>query len=245
MTNHPRYSPPPPPGRRPGVPEQRGTRILRCRSGPILDQQQPYDWRYQTQQQQQRSGTLEPHYDPYRGAARNCALSPGSVCRRQPPQKRSRAGALTAGALAVAMVSAGIGGGVALLAQPDPARSNVERHGAAPRHACRERACRLGRAGRGQGGSQRRQARGRPRQAIRRGLRDHPVLGRPHLDEQSRRHGGQGGPAGPGGPAAQGWSRRRADQSARFADGRSAPFTVVGTDPSSDIAVVRAEGCRA
>ncbi len=44
-------------------------------------------------------------------------------CRR--PQKRSRAGALTAGALAVAVVSAGIGGGVALLAQPDrpsPAR---------------------------------------------------------------------------------------------------------------------------
>ncbi|PQP53244.1 S1C family serine protease, partial [Mycolicibacterium austroafricanum] len=27
-----------------------------------------------------------------------------------------------------------------------------------------------------------------------------------------------------------------------FADGRTAPFTVVGTDPSSDIAVVRAEG---
>ena len=27
-----------------------------------------------------------------------------------------------------------------------------------------------------------------------------------------------------------------------FSDGRTAPFTVVGTDPSSDIAVVRAEG---
>ena len=36
-----------------------------------------------------------------------------------PPRQRSRAGALTAGALAIAVVSAGVGGTVVLLAQPD------------------------------------------------------------------------------------------------------------------------------
>jgi putative serine protease PepD len=44
-----------------------------------------------------------------------------------------------------------------------------------------------------------------------------------------------GGPGAPGGPAA-------AQTKVTFADGRTAPFTVVGTDPSSDIAVVRAQG---
>ena len=49
--------------------------------------------------------------------------------------------------------------------------------------------------------------------------------------------GGQGGQGGPGGnPGAAMTS------TVTFADGRTAPFTVVGTDPASDIAVVRAQG---
>jgi putative serine protease PepD len=51
----------------------------------------------------------------------------------------------------------------------------------------------------------------------------------------------QGGPAGPGGPTAPA-GQGAAQTKVTFADGRSAPFTVVGTDPSSDIAVVRADG---
>jgi putative serine protease PepD len=45
-------------------------------------------------------------------------------------------------------------------------------------------------------------------------------------------------PAGDAGPATPGGPRT----TVTFADGRSAPFAVVGTDPTSDIAVVRAQG---
>ena len=49
------------------------------------------------------------------------------------PQKRSRAGALTVGALAIAVVSAGIGGGVATLVQAGPPPSTARASsGAAP-----------------------------------------------------------------------------------------------------------------
>jgi putative serine protease PepD len=43
---------------------------------------------------------------------------------------------------------------------------------------------------------------------------------------------GRGNPVGPGSP----------DTRVTFSDGRTAPFTVVGTDPASDVAVVRAQG---
>jgi putative serine protease PepD len=45
-------------------------------------------------------------------------------------------------------------------------------------------------------------------------------------------------PVAPAAPAAPGGGQTKVT----FADGRTAPFTVVGTDPSSDIAVVRAQG---
>ena len=50
----------------------------------------------------------------------------------------------------------------------------------------------------------------------------------------------KGGPDIPGGPA--GAPAGGAQTKVTFADGNIASFTVVGTDPSSDIAVVRAEG---
>ena len=54
-------------------------------------------------------------------------------------------------------------------------------------------------------------------------------------------------PGGPGGPVPRPGSRpaiRRATPktTVTFSDGRTAPFTVVGTDPATDIAVVRAQG---
>src|SRR5581483_8773769 len=105
MTNHPRYSPPPQqPGYHPS-PDQRG--------GPGYSghgQQQTYpqhfDWRYGQQPQ---------YRQPY-----------GSFGGGQPgppppqlgaPRKRSRAGALVVGALAIAVVSAGIGGAAASLVE--------------------------------------------------------------------------------------------------------------------------------
>ncbi len=53
--------------------------------------------------------------------------------------------------------------------------------------------------------------------------------------------GGQGGAGGPGGlPGLPGAGAPTT--MVTFSDGRTAPFTVVGTDPATDIAVVRAEG---
>jgi putative serine protease PepD len=43
-----------------------------------------------------------------------------------------------------------------------------------------------------------------------------------------------GGPGGPGGPAPK--------TTVTFSDGRTAPFTVVGADPTSDIAVIKVQG---
>jgi putative serine protease PepD len=46
--------------------------------------------------------------------------------------------------------------------------------------------------------------------------------------------GGPGGPGGPGAPTPK--------TTVTFSDGRTAPFTVVGADPTSDIAVIRVQG---
>ena len=50
------------------------------------------------------------------------------------------------------------------------------------------------------------------------------------------------GPAGPGGPGGGAPTGGPPTTTVTFADGRTATFTVVGTDPASDIAVVRAQG---
>ncbi|HTI78119.1 MAG TPA: trypsin-like peptidase domain-containing protein, partial [Mycobacterium sp.] len=53
--------------------------------------------------------------------------------------------------------------------------------------------------------------------------------------------GGPGGPGGPPAPGGPGGGPAGAQTKVTFADGRTTTFTVVGTDPSSDIAVVRAQ----
>ena len=219
MTNHPRYSPPPPPGHRPGGHEQVTHGYPGAqRTGPY--QQQPYDWRYATQQHQQ---AYRGPYDPYRGAP---APAPAPV-----PQKRSRAGALTAGALAVAVVSAGIGGGVATLVASDRPAATSSISGAAPSvpaaslpaGTVEQVATKvvpsvvklevdMGRAS--EEGS---------------GVilsSDGLILTNNHVVAAA-----QGAPGRPGG----------GETKVTFADGRTTSFIVVGTDPSSDIAVVRAE----
>lgn len=240
MTNHPRYSPPPqgPHGQRPG-PNQHAPQVY---PGQYQQTgQQPYDWRYATQQ-----SASQQHlpYDPYHPTQH-------PVRPPEPPRKRSRAGALTAGALAIAVVSAGVGGGVALLVRPDtqagptvttaangavpsvPAANvpagSVEQVAAKVVPSVVKLETDLGRAN--EEGS---------------GIilsSDGLILTNNHVVAAAA--GGPGGDS-PLPPGAQSPPPRNGNgkptTTVTFADGRTAPFTIVGTDPASDIAVVRAQG---
>lgn len=212
MTNHPRYSQQP--DQRPGAsPGYSGGRP------DPYQQQHHYDWRYAQQPQQPQQAYRAP-YDPYR-----VPVSPQPVV----PKKRSRAG-LTAGALAVAVVSAGVGGGVATLVHQDGPRlggsssvaptvpaaalpaGSVEQVAAKVVPSVVKLETDLGRAS--EEGS---------------GIiltADGLILTNNHVVEAAK--------PGPGAPTA-------AQTKVTFSDGSSKPFTVVGTDPSSDIAVVRAQ----
>ncbi|GAC1645581.1 MAG: trypsin-like peptidase domain-containing protein [Mycobacterium sp.] len=259
MTNYPRYSPPPPqPGQRPGghevhaAPGYPGAQ----RPGPYQPpQQHPYDWRYATPQQ------FRAPYDPYRGAPH-----PSGMQMPPPaPQKRSRAGALTAGAVAVAVVSAGIGGGVALLAQPDRPSASSSISGAAPgvpaanlpAGSVEQVAAKvvpsvvklevdLGRQSEEGSGiilsSDGLILTNNHVVAAANAAGGPPPAGALPGGPGGAMPGGPGGvlPGGPGGvlPSAPGGGGQT---KVTFADGRTTTFSIVGTDPSSDIAVVRAQ----
>jgi putative serine protease PepD len=230
MTNHPRYSPPPPqPGHRPGGQEQHAAPGYpgAHRPGPYQQpqQQQPYDWRYATQQQ------FRAPYDPYRGAPQPSGVPPMPPVR----QKRSRAGALTAGAVAVAIVSAGIGGGVALLVQPDRPSAGSSVTGLAPSMPAASLPA----------GSVEQVA----AKVVPSVVKLEVDLGRQSEEGSgiilssdglilTNNHVVAAAKDGPGGPAAAGGAQTKVT----FADGHTTGFTVVGTDPSSDIAVVRVQG---
>jgi putative serine protease PepD len=220
MTNHPRYSQQPDPrtGATPGYPGGRPD---------PYQQTSQYDWRYAQQPQhgqQSQPGQqgYRPSYDPYRVPA----AQPVAI----PPKKRSRAG-LAAGAIAVAVVSAGIGGGVATLVHDDTPRLGAPTIGAAPTvpaaalpaGSVEQVAAKvvpsvvkletdLGRAS--EEGS---------------GIiltADGLILTNNHVVAAAKSDA-------PGAAAAQ--------TKVTFSDGTTRPFKVVGTDPSSDIAVVRAQ----
>ena len=221
MTEDPRYVPPQP-GRTTGRPTAPGY----GQSG----YPQSYDWRYAS----------APQYDRSYG-------SPVPA----PPRRRARAAGLTVGALAIAAVSAGIGGVVATMAAPDgstvttitsaaapsgrnvPAASvpigSVEQVAAEVVPSVVKLETKMGRQS--EEGS---------------GIilsEDGLILTNSHVVSAAKdvrpvpgrtpaRPDAPGVPSGPGGLST----------TVTFADGRTAPFTVVGTDPDSDIAVVRAEG---
>jgi len=144
---------------------------------------------------------------------------------------------LTAGALSVAMVSAGIGGMVALAAQPDrqPVGTTTTLAGAAPSVPA---------ANLPQGSVEKVAAMVVPsvvKLETEMGRQfeegsgivlsaDGLILTNNHVVAAAKGNGNARG--GGGGPST----------TVTFADGRTAPFTVVGTDGSSDIAVVRAQG---
>ncbi len=216
MTNHPRYSPSSPsqqPPTRPGPYDQRPG-------------QPPYDWRYATQQ--------HPHYrppmDPYRTT---------NPARPTPPrleaQKRSRAGLLAVGALSIALVSAGVGGGVAMLAQPDrpgapPIFSSSSPSGVAPSQPAANLPA------------------GSVEQVAAKVV---PSVVKLETDMGRQSEEGSGIILSTDGliltnnhvvaAAKDAGNGNGVQTKVTFADGNTTSFSVVGTDPSSDIAVVKAQ----
>jgi len=211
MTNHPRYTPPQQPGQHYPGPTQ---------------QHSPYDWRYAQQSSHQ---PYDPNARLTQPTTMIAAAQPAPV-----PQKRSRAGIFTAGAVAVAVVSAAVGGGVALAVQPHhPTTTTVA---AGPGAAPGQPAASL------PAGSVEQVAAkvvpsvvkletGMGRQSEEgSGIllsSDGLILTNNHVVAAAAKGGQLGGGS---------------TTTVTFNDGRTAPFTVVGTDPSSDIAVVRAQG---
>ena len=231
MTNDPRYSQTPQQGRQSGYPGQVPSGP--ARSGSHEQQRAAgWDWRYATEQQRQ---AFRGPYDPYQGAPMPQAPGqyprPGVPAPAQ-PKKRSRASGLVAGAVALAMLSAGVGGGVALLVHPDHNITGLTASGAAPSVP----------AASVPSGSV---------EAV--ATKVVPSVVKLEVDQGRASEEGSGVILSTDGliltnnhvvasaaAAAEGQGGGLQTK-VTFADGSSAPFTVVGTDPSSDIAVVRAK----
>src|ERR1700742_3081242 len=255
MTNHPRYSPPPQQHGYGPVSDQRGA-TGHSSPGQQQTYQQGYDWRYGQQPQQ---GQYRQPYGHFAGSQTGPPLPA--------PRKRSRAGALTVGAVAVAVVSAGIGGAAASVvahhgslasvadgalpggATPGMPASNapmgsVEQVAAKVVPSVVMLETNLGRASEEGSGII----------LSSDGLiltNNHVVATAANPGKAPAPHGRPGEHQGPeddpGGPGPD------PDQPApppgakpkttvTFSDGRTAEFTVVGTDPTTDIAVVRVQG---
>lgn len=196
-------------------------------------EQQPHDWRYATEQQRQ---AFRAPYDPYPGAP--MPGGPGHYPRPNMPvgpqpqsRKRSRATALAAGAVAVAIVSAGVGGGVAVLAHPDHDVAGLGASGAVPGMPAASAPA------------------GSVEQVADKVL---PSVVKLEVNMGRKSEEGSGvilstdgliltnnhviATSGEG-PGAAGAPKTKVT----FANGKTTSFSVVGTDPGSDIAVVRAE----
>ena len=250
MTNHPRYSPAPQQSgqhpNQPAGPAYPGQYPL-TQQPPT--QQQPYDWRYATQQSHQHHGQhAAPRGSAGYDAYRYPQPGPGNPGPGAPRRKRSGAAAV-AGALAIAVVSAGIGGGVAVLADSDerPVNTFTTASGAAPGVP----------AANVPGGSVEQVATKVVPSVVKLEVNlgraheegsgvilspDGLILTNAHVVSAAGGSPSAGPDAGPGLPLGPG-SREGVPPvtTVTFSDGRTAPFTIVGSDPASDIAVIRAE----
>ena len=215
MTHDPRYPPrPQPPGPRPGWHQQYPAPQPHQRPN-----QPPYEWRHVTQQ----------HPSPY-----DTAITAALPVVAPDTRRRSRAGVLFAGAVAVSVVSAAVGGVAAVVmvqsphslisalttapadGAPPPARvalGSVEQVAAKVVPSVVKLETKLG--------SENAEGSGIILDANGLILTNNHVVSVPD--------------AGPNGSAG-------AETTATFNDGRTTTFSIVGTDPTSDIAVIRAKG---
>lgn len=250
MTNHPRYSPPPQQhGYRP-VSDQRGATGY---SGHGQQQTYPqgYDWRYGQQP------SYRQQYGAFGAGQAGPPVGSPPPPQLRAPRKRSRAGALAVGALAIAVVSAGIGGAAAsviehngqLAATADgvlsggaapsvpagnPPVSNVEQVAAKVVPSVVMLETDLGR--------QSEEGSGIVLSSDGLILTNNHVVATaanpghapaPHRGSDDGGGGREPDSNPPGGPP---------KTTVTFSDGRTADFTVVGADPTTDIAVVRVQG---
>jgi putative serine protease PepD len=244
MTNHPRYSPPP---QQPGFRPASDQHAAQGYSGQGQQPQQPtyaqqYDWRYA-----QQPAYRQP-YGPFGGGQAGPGAGPPP-----PPmgvgRKRSRAGALAVGAVAIAVVSAGIGGAAASVIQHNEQSASGGNGptlgGAAP-------SAPIANAPAGSVeqvaakvvpsvvmletdlGRQSEEGSGIVLSA------DGLILTNNHVVAAAAKPG-RDGPA-PAPPDEGGGLGGPVKTTVTFSDGRTAGFTVVGTDPTTDIAVVRVQG---
>ena len=270
MTNDPRYSPPP---------QQPGYRNAPNQPAPPAYSQgqqpynQPFDWRYQqSPPSQSPTSQFRRPFEPFGGTGPipggtgpgpipggtgpgpiHGGTGPVPMFPPPAPEKRSRAGLLTAGAVAIAVVSAGIGGAAATVvelgthvgsgnggrvigAAPSVPAANM------PPGSVEQVASKvvpsvvmletdIGRAS--EEGS------GVVLSADGLILTNNHVVAaaapqKPSAPGAPPAPGGPPPPGGPGGPAPK--------TTVTFSDGRTAPFTVVGADPTSDIAVIKVQG---
>src|SRR6202043_1730389 len=169
------------------------------------------------------------------------------------PRKRSRAGLLTAGALAIAAVSAGIGGAAATAVELGTHSVGANGRGIIPGAAPSVPAANMPPGSVEQVaakvvpsvvmletdlGRQSEEGSGIVLSA------DGLILTNNHVVAAAVKPGGapSGAPGAPGGPPGGPQGGPPPKTTVTFSDGRTATFTVVGADPTSDIAVIRVQG---